>query len=187
MKMLLLTHSKISKKKRELIDALAPYSDMWEEWIESGACFLNEKELMIIRNYLSSGSFQGVSEELNITQGTAATILKKSKQRLRWSYSKYQAWMTERLLEDHQIINYSSDVDRFLNSPLAHLKISHDLKNRLSLLGKQTIQEILSSYSVKDLMRFRLIGAKVINDFEELLKENNCLHLLSNCNISKNV
>lgn len=167
-----------TKKVEELIAALDPYADTWSEWIESGACFLNSKEITIISNYLLTGSHHISSTELNITTEAAASILKKAKRRLQWDSFKYKEWLTERLLEKHQIIKYETEQDRFLNSPLAFLSLPSTLKARLNYTCEETMNDILTKYSEKDMLRFRSFGKKNMEEFKKVLKANDCLHLL---------
>ena len=167
-----------TKKLKELSETLVPYSVLWSEWIESGACFLNQKEITVIKNYLLTGSHTSSSVELGITYGRAAIILKKVNRRLKWNYKNYQGWLTERLLEQHGIITYSCKLERFLNTPMPYSNIPYNLKTKLSCLSKDTMGGLLNSYSLKDMKRFRNFGNKTLNDFKEVLKENNCLHLL---------
>lgn len=172
------TQKKPAKTVRALLLVIKPYSASWHEWIESGACFLNPKEIMIINNYLVTGSHHGASIELGITEGAASSILRKAKRRLQWGYPKYQQWLTEILLENHEIITYESEQDKFLNSPLSFLSIPNPLKAKFSLLAENTMNEILTNYSEKDLYRFRSFGKKNMEEFKNVLKGNNCLQFL---------
>lgn len=176
-----MNHSTIlisTKKVEELIAALDPYADTWSEWIESGACFLNSKEITVISNYVLTGTHQLSGSELRITPETAASILKKAKMRLKWGLPKYKEWLTERLLESHQIIKYESEQDRFLNSPLAFLSLPPMLKTRLNSICEDTMNDILTKYSEKEMQCLRSFGKKNITEFKNVLKANNCLHLL---------
>ncbi|MDQ3192195.1 MAG: hypothetical protein M3Q58_11440 [Bacteroidota bacterium] len=166
------------KKVKELMEALEPYSALWPEWIESGACFLTQKEIVIIENYLRTGSHSASSLELNLSTGRAASILVKVKRRLCWNLKNYQGWLTERLLEQHGIITYTSEVDRFLNVPISNTNIPYRLKMKLSHLCNDTMGELLSNHTLEEMKGYRCFGNQTIYDLKETLKANNCLQLL---------
>ncbi|MDQ3191437.1 MAG: hypothetical protein M3Q58_07585 [Bacteroidota bacterium] len=166
------------KKVKELMEALEPYSALWSEWIESVACFLTYKEIIIIENYLRTGSYSASSMELSLSTGRAASILVKVQRRLRWNLRNYQSWMTDRLLEQHGIITYTSEVDRFLNVPISNTNIPYRLKRKLSNLSHDTMGELLNNYSLKEMKGYRCFGNQTICDLKETLKANNCLQLL---------
>ncbi len=166
------------KRVKELIALLEPYSTAWSEWIESGACFLSQREIIIIQNYLLTGSHFKSGSEFNISIITAASILNKSKLQLSWNYGKFLGWLTERLLERHGIITYESELDRFLNSPLIFVLIPWQLKVKLGYLCESTIGDILTKYSEDKIKRFWFLDKKSFKEFKTVLQQNNCLHLL---------
>lgn len=166
------------KKIKELLAVLDPYAESWQEWTASGACFLSEQKITIIQNYLLSNSHFSSAIELNISPVTAASILNKAKWRLKWCYPKFQGWFTERLLEDHGIISYETELDRFLNSPFAYLEMPLELKRKLNILFSETMGEVLQTHTEFDLRTFKCIGEKTIEDFKNYLERNGCLYLL---------
>lgn len=167
-----------TRKLKELLAILDPYAELWHEWKVSGACFLTEQEIIIIQNYLLTGSHFPSADQLNISPITAAIILNKSKLRLKWNYPVFQGWITERLLEAHGIIVYETELDWFLHSPFAYLPMPLQLKRKLNVLLPETMSELLIKYSEKDLKRCRCIGDKTIDEFKIYLIKNHCLHLL---------
>ena len=76
---------------------------------------------------------------------------------------------------NNQVINYTPDLEFFLHSPIEKLEIESALKRKLILL-RNTIYEVLSDYSEKDLRDIRGFGEKKIKDFKILLNENSSLH-----------
>ncbi len=166
------------KKIKELLAVLDPYAESWQEWTASGACFLSKQEITIIQNYILTGSHFPSAEELNISPITAASILNKAKWRLKWCYPKFQRWITERLLEDHGIITYQTESDRFLNSPFEYLEMPLELKRKLSILFSETMGELLQTNTETDLKRYKCIGERTIEDFKNYLEKNECRHLL---------
>lgn len=166
------------KKVKELIALLEPYAVDWSDWTKSGACILNQKEITIIQNYLLTGSHSVSSVELNLTIATSASILRKTKMRLKWNLPQFQAWQTERMLEELGLIKYESELDRFLNSPLIFLPMPQQLKIKLGFSDLDTIGELLSKYSEGQIKRFWFFDAKNFKEFKVLLEKNNCLHLL---------
>lgn len=167
-----------TKKVKELITILEPYAAMWQEWTESGACFLSKQEIKILQNYLLSGSCSSSCVEFNISEIIVTDILDQIQVRLRWGSYKFESWLTERLLEEHGIITYTSPQDRFLNSPLMFLSIPDDLKFRLRYLLKYTMADILTSYTEAKLKAHWSVNDKLLKDFKEVLHQNKCLHLL---------
>lgn len=167
-----------TSKIKGLIAVLEPYAPVWQEWTESGACTLNEKEIRILQNYLVSGSHLPSCKEFNMSELNAADTLDQIQLRLHWGSRKFKAWLTERMLEEQGIITYKSPVDRFLNSPLQFLPISYDLKIRLRYLMKYTMAEILTHYTENKLRAHWSADEKLICDLKEVLYQNNCLHLL---------
>lgn len=167
-----------SKKIKELIAALEPYAPVWQEWIESGGCFLSKKEIKLIKNYLTSGSHFKSASELNVSTITAASMLQKVQFRLFCNYSLFQNWLTEHLLENHGIVTYSSLQDRFLNSPLLFLPISHKLKFKLKSLSEYTLSDILAKYTENQLKTLCCLNPTLICELKHILIQNECLHLL---------
>lgn len=166
-----------SKKLSELTKCLEPYAELWYEWTTSGATFLSKKEITVIENYLLTGSHVKSANILSISPTTSANIQNKSMRRLKWNYKKFQGWQTERLLEQHGIITYSSDLDRFLNSPYQYLPICYKIKTTLGFLDGETINEILTRYSENKINRWPFYP-RHMNEFKEILREHECLHLL---------
>ncbi len=166
------------KKIKELLAVLDPYAESWQEWTTSGACFLSEQEITIIQNYLLTNSHFPSAIELNISSVTASSILNKAKWRLKWCYPKFQGWLTERLLEDHGVIIYQTELDRFLNSPFAYLEMPLVLKRKLNILYPENMGELLKTHTEVELRKFKCIGEKTIEDFKTYLERNGCLHLL---------
>lgn len=166
------------KKVKELLGVLDPYAEFWHEWKVSGACFLTEQQILIIQNYLLTGSHFSSANELNISPVTAASILNRSIFRLKWNYPVFQGWLTERLLEAHGIIVYETEQDRFLHSPFVYLPMPLQLKRKLNILFPQTMSELLAKYSERDLRKYRCIGEKTIAELKIYLRKNDCLHLL---------
>ena len=166
-------------KTKEFIDLISLYSTDWNEWVISGACILKEKEIIIVNNFLLTGTHLASCIELNITISSASNIFVRSKRRLKFHYPKFQRWVTERYLEKWGIITYISDSHRFLNSPLEDLPIKNQLKNILQNLCVETMGELLSAYTEIELKRIRGFGNTRSNEFKLLLKENNCLHLFN--------
>ena len=64
-----------ASKIKVLIAVLEPYAPVWQEWTESGACTLNEKEIRILQNYLVSGSHLTSCKEFNMSELNAADML----------------------------------------------------------------------------------------------------------------
>lgn len=166
------------KKVKELLSVLDPYAEFWHEWKVSGACFLTEQEIIIIQNYLITGSHFTSANQLSISPVTAASILNKSILRLRWSYPVFQSWITEQLLEAHGIIVYETERERFLHSPFAYLPMPLPLKRKLNMLNPETMSELLIKHSEADLKRCRCIGDKTISELKIYLIKNHCLYLL---------
>lgn len=176
-----LHYSKSSIDKiKDLITVLEPYSLLWKEWIKSGACFLSEKEITVIMNYLISGAHDVSCLKLEISPSTARNILNRTKRRLRSEINKYQLWVTVRSFEEHGIIVYESELERFLHSPLIFLHIPAKLKQKLCSLSKITMNEILDSYSEENMISLKLLDRKSIKEFKMILKQYNCLHLFKN-------
>jgi hypothetical protein len=172
------TTPKQNKKCKALYNAVEPYSFLWNEWIISGACFLNHKEITVIENYLHQSSHYDAAKKLNITTGTAANILNKGMLRLKWNYKKFQGWQTEKLLEEHGIITYTSEQDRFLNAPYQYISISYNLKIHLGFTNGETMQAILDNYSEAYLKRCCMFSPLLMKELKDELKRNNILHLL---------
>jgi hypothetical protein len=163
---------------KTLITILEPYSSLWSEWVKSGACFLSEKEITVIMSYLISGSHYVSCFKLEISPATARGILNRSKRCLCLELNKYQLWLTVRLLEQHGIIVYESELDRFLYSPLLFLPIPPRLKRKLCFLSKTAMSEILDNYTEKSMSSLKLLDRKSIQEFKMILSQYNCLHLL---------
>lgn len=167
-----------SKKLSELLKAIEPYIELWDEWTSSGATFLSKKQIVVIETYLLTGSHILVGEIIGLSPVTSAHILNRSMQRLIWNYKLFQDWQTDRLLEQHSIITYSSDMDRFLNAPYQYLPISSQLKMKLRFLEGETLKEILSNFTEEKMSRWPL-HPKIMKEFKEELSKMNCLHLLT--------
>ncbi len=97
---------------------------------------------------------------------------------MKWFHSDFQGWITERLLVRSGIITYSSDLDHFLHSPIQYLPIQNPLKRSILVVPVETMNELLTQYSIRDLKRYRGFGSKKVEGFKSLLKENNCLIFL---------
>src|ERR1700741_2300880 len=167
-----------NKKVKELTALLKPYMPVWNEWAESGACFLSKKEIRVLQNYLMTGSHTASALEFNMSALNAAAMLNRIMFRLNLNSPKFQNWLTERLLEKHGIIVYESARDKFLSTPLAFLVIQPDLKLQLSYLQEYTMKDILKNYTESKLKINWLFSAEKINELKKLLGENNCLDLL---------
>jgi hypothetical protein len=166
------------KKVKELIAVLDPYANNWHAWIESGACFLSKDEISIVCFFLMTGSHNMASQELNIPVITVSHMLDKISFRLNSNQGLYQRWLTEHQLEQQGIVNYTSQTDRFLNSPLAFLKLPYDLKRRLKYLNEETMAGVLNNYTEKELSESRFFNDKSLRLLKLILKENDCEQLL---------
>lgn len=109
---------------------------------------------------------------------TASSRLKKIKQRLVRDVTKFEDWQTQRLLEDSGIIVYTSETDRFLNSPFDYLEMPLNIKRKLKVLSAETMKELLEETSEENLKRYRNMGNKTIEEFKVYLNKNGCLHYL---------
>ncbi len=166
-----------SKKLSELQKTIEPYIELWDEWTSSGATFLSKRQTQVIENYLLSGSHLITAKVLGISPKTSASVLNKSIRRLKWNRHHFQRWLTERLLERHDLINYSSDIDRFLNSPYQFLPISSELKVRLTYFDEETLGEILARYSEESLVRWPLYP-RIMKYLKSELYKMDCINLL---------
>jgi hypothetical protein len=167
---------------KDLIAILDPYAELWQEWINTDACFLSDEEIKIIQNFLLFSSHYPSVIELNISLATAKEKLKRIKRRLKWNYPLYQKWVTERMLLNSGILNYHSKEDYLLNSPIEFIPMSATLRKRLNVFSVSTLNELLSNYTENDLRKIRLFGEKTITEFKHLLIEYNCSHLLRKTN-----
>ena len=152
--------------------------NFWNAWTASPACCLNSHELIVINGFILTGDHYYSAMLLNIPYDNAIQIFHNCKRRIVWSYHVFQKWLTESLLVEQKIINYTSDLEKFLHTPIKDLKIERELKRKLMLLS-DTVYEVLSEYSEMDLKSARGLGSNRIKGFKLLLKENNCLHLLN--------
>lgn len=58
------THFAPYNKKSDLSIALQPYAEHWAEWIDTHACFLSIRELLLIRVYQKTGSYAACADVL---------------------------------------------------------------------------------------------------------------------------
>lgn len=83
-------------KLKELIAVLEPYAPVWQEWTKSDECFLNEKEIKVILNYLMTGSHLKSASELNISILDAINTINKAKLRLCVYADKFEGWLIKK-------------------------------------------------------------------------------------------
>lgn len=166
------------KNIKELITILAPYAPVWYEWTESGACILSKQEIRVLQNYLRTGSHLTSSREFDIPTLSASVMLSRIKLRLCCNTSKFENWLTERLLEEHGIIRYASEQDKFLHSPLIFLPMPSDLKQQLRYLSEPTMWDVLAKHTESKLRNHWSLNDEIINNLKEVLQQNKCLHLL---------
>jgi hypothetical protein len=166
-----------SEKTSNFLKEIAVDENFWKTWIASPACCLNSQEIIIINGFILTGSHQYACLLLNIPYSSASNTFRNCKKRIAWSYHVFQKWLTEGLLEDQKVISYTTDLEKFLHTPITDLVIEPTLKRKLMILN-DTIFEVLSEYSEKDLKSVRGLGSKKIKGFRLLLIENNCLHFL---------
>lgn len=166
------------KEIKELLAVLEPYAYSWKEWTQSRATFLSPKEILLIESFLETGNHNFSCKALGINPAAAQYLLCNSKLRLHIHRHLFESWLTERLLENHGIIYYVSDVDRFLNSPLQFLPINYELRTNLCRLHKTTIRDLLNTYPLGTISAQWYMTELLLQEFIYLLKEYQCLHLL---------
>lgn len=163
-------------KTNNFLREISVDENFWNVWTASPACCLNTHELTVIDGFILTGDHYYSAMLLNIPYDNAVQIFYSCKRRIAWSYHVFQKWLTESLLIEQKIINYTSDLEFFLHSPIKDLKIERQLKRKLMMLNN-TIYEVLSEYSETDLKSMKVFGSRETKDFRLLLMENNCLHL----------
>lgn len=165
-------------KVKELIALLHPYASHWREWTTSGASFLSPSEILIIENYLKSGTHDASVKELRLSLSTIDFVMQLSIARLRRNEHQLRKWLTEKMLEEKGLIHYSSERERFLHSPLVFLNIPYGLKWELKHLRENSMADVLQHYTEEELRECWFMTTKGMKELKRLVKKHKCEGML---------
>lgn len=166
---------KKSSKLEELNSLLAPFGDQWDTWANGHHSYFSRMEILVVNSYVRVPNIQEVAKEIDISPSRVEVILKKVMRRLK--YPKTQSTFQESLE-----IKKSNPMlkDDFLNTPIENLRtiIPSSLLSNLSGSG-ETMNEILTTTSEKELFKLRGFGKTKLVQLKEILKEYGCSELLN--------
>jgi hypothetical protein len=165
-------------KVKELLAILQPFAAHWYEWTSSGASFLSPSEILIIENYLKSGTHDASMNELHLSFSTVDFVMQLSATRLHRHQHQFHKWLTEKMLEESGVISYPSERAKFLHSPLAFLDIPFSLKSELKHLRESCMEDVLRHYSEEELRGCWFITERGMEELKRELERYECEALL---------
>lgn len=166
-------------KKNDLFMALQPYAEHWAEWIDSHACFLSIRELVLIRVYQRTGSYATCADVLKSDIITVANDLLRIMSRLSLRLHEYRDWELLYFMEQYGVYKYKSETERFLKAPIYTLPVSQHLKTRLKLIGEGSIWHVLNKHSERALVEYWGAGSTTLHELKRALFKRNLGYLLN--------
>jgi DNA-directed RNA polymerase alpha subunit len=164
--------SPFSAKVNELTELISPYT-YWELWTSSEYCSFSREEIAVIKMVRKAGNIKYASVP-GIDSVKLNEILIKVMRKLKYTntLSDYNWWIVAQQ-------KLTSRKELFLNAPLNTLKNSIPMRvlSVLCYLG-ETLNEILSQTSEKELLRTKRMGKKGLLELKDLLGKFDCLDRL---------
>lgn len=119
-----------------------PYKPLWENWVKSKSCFLNQNEIKIINDYVIRKQSAN-----NVNNPDEVDCLNE---KLKNGYPKYKEWVILSFL--FCIIEMAGKDKSFMSLPIHALNLNEVQKQNLNDLEIKTPEELFEKYTEEDLI-----------------------------------
>ncbi|MBS1635222.1 MAG: hypothetical protein JST26_04810 [Bacteroidetes bacterium] len=168
-----------TKAWKELKTALLPYNTLFDEWVQSPACFLTVPEIVEINIYLKTRCYAAITEKLPVSIVTAANDILKIISKLNLRKDDYLTWKQHYLNCLRGKLVYVSEADQLLNAPALLQYFSPELKTKFKIMQVETLYDLLKEYSENDLLEYWDLDQKQLLEIKKSLLKFNLSYLLS--------
>lgn len=165
-----------TKLQRQLCDALKPYNPKLNDWLDSGYCFLTPQEIHMLAYATTFSHPRLLAEQYHCAEDVILNLLRLLHEKLARNINFYNKFVSD--YKGRAVSGSTSGLkaEVFLNAPIQSV-LPQPLILKLSVCGK-TMKDILSNYTVHDLMGLRHFGPTKLLTLKAILDQHECLELL---------
>lgn len=142
---------KIKTVLSELKFNLHPYIIFWDEWVLNENCNLTLEEVETVNFYVTNNFQPGFFDKLFFNDRVDELV--KISVKLNIAQRVYREWVVVKFFSTIVDMAKSYGYDAFLNTPVAQLCISGELKERFSQFKVYTLQQLFIIYKADDFGR----------------------------------
>ena len=135
-----------NKILQELQFSYTPYSPLWNDWIKSTSCFLNEHDIYLINIHRENG-FR-VNHEHMLMYYTKSSEIETVIGKLKLNYSTYQDWVIRKFLCTIGFLAFSSDSK--IPGNKGDFILAKSMQNLLRNFWVNTFQQLMDTYNDDD-------------------------------------
>lgn len=143
---------KLTPKRILFLQLMEHYSEHWDEWTHGDSCFLNEREIIVINNYIATGYHTLSRKTLVLSPSRISAIFHRAKLKLMQGAIQFEIWLMYRKIN---CLNTNYPLESFLNKPVDILKMNASLRIKIVELGFRTIGFLLIHTSEQQLGNYR--------------------------------
>jgi hypothetical protein len=139
-----------TERMEELKEYYQLYSSQWEEWIKhkKDDQYLTQEELYALSIYKRNNFKISFDDQIMFYYKTEQIM--RVSEKLKRSKKEFKAWAVDQWQLSLIQIGLETDLVFFFKTDIDQLNLNEDLKNILKRFNRNTIKEILESYSEKD-------------------------------------